>query len=184
MNPALTFTYWRLGKIEGRDALFYFAAQFAGGLAGVAACALAIGEWARAPEVRYAATIPGPGYTAAVAFGAELLISFVLMSVVLLASNHRRWASWTGCCCGALVALFISVESPISGMSMNPARTIGSAVPAHVYTALWVYLVAPLAGMLGAAECYVRARGAEAVLCCKLHHAPGVECIFRCNFFT
>jgi aquaporin Z len=77
-----------------------------------------------------------------------------------------------------MVALFITVEGPLSGMSMNPARTLGSALFARDWTALWVYFIAPPIGMLGAAELYLRQRGREAVFCAKLHHQNGKRCIF------
>jgi aquaporin Z len=83
---------------------------------------------------------------------------------------------------GMLVASYIVFEAPVSGMSLNPARTLGSAVHAHVWTALWVYFTAPLLGMLAAAQLYVSTRGLDAVLCAKLHHENLQRCIFRCNY--
>jgi aquaporin Z len=67
-------------------------------------------------------------------------------------------------------------------MSMNPARTFGSAVLAQVWTGLWLYFTAPPLGMLLAAELYVRLRGAKRVFCAKLHHHNDKRCIFQCNF--
>lgn len=178
-NPAVTLTFYRLGKVEGADALFYVLAQFAGGVAGVLVAALVFGELLADAKVNYVVTVPG-NFGVAAAFAAEVFISFVLMSVVLRASNHARLARRTGLLAGMLVALYISVESPISGMSMNPARTFGSALSAHVWTALWVYFTAPLAGMLLAAEVFART-GARAA-CAKLHHHNRKRCIFNCNF--
>jgi aquaporin Z len=178
-NPAVTLTFYRLGKVKGADALFYVLAQFAGGAAGVVLAALALGEFVSAPSVNYVVTVPG-SFGAAAAFAAEVLISFVLMSVVLRATNHARLARWTGLLAGLLVALYISVEAPVSGMSMNPARTFGSALSAHLWTAAWVYFTAPLAGMLLAAEVYRRA-GARAA-CAKLHHHNRKRCIFNCEY--
>ena len=63
-------------------------------------------------------------------------------------------------------------------MSMNPARTLGSALFARDWTALWIYFVAPPAGMLAAAELYLRQRGPGAVFCAKLHHQNRKRCIF------
>ena len=80
------------------------------------------------------------------------------------------------------MALYITVEAPLSGMSMNPARTFGSALPGHVWTAWWVYFTAPLIGMLLAAEFYARLKGPAAVLCAKLNHHTSKRCIFRCGF--
>jgi aquaporin Z len=77
-----------------------------------------------------------------------------------------------------LVATYITVEAPISGMSMNPARTLASAVPAQHWTALWVYFTAPLLGMFLAAEVFLRTKGAGSVACAKLHHENAKRCIF------
>jgi aquaporin Z len=77
---------------------------------------------------------------------------------------------------------YISIEAPLSGMSMNPARTFGSALSANTWTALWIYFTAPPLGMLLAAETYLRLAGARKVFCAKLHHHNNKRCIFRCNF--
>ena len=76
----------------------------------------------------------------------------------------------------------ITLEAPLSGMSMNPARTFGSALSAQVWTALWVYFLAPPLGMLLAAELYVRWHGVHRVLCAKLHHHNTRRCIFHCDY--
>jgi len=110
------------------------------------------------------------------------VISFGLMLTVLALSNDRALNRLTGLAAGALVALYITVEAPISGMSMNPARTFGSALTANSWASVWIYFVAPLAGMLAAAEVYVRWKGKASVLCCKLHHDNDKRCIFRCAF--
>jgi aquaporin Z len=180
-NPSVTWTFFRLGKVELWDAAFYTLFQFAGGVAGVMLASLALGKLVAHQSVNYAATLPGPDGPA-IAFLAEILISFVLMSVVLTVSNTKRLARWTGIFAGALVATYITIESPISGMSMNPARTFSSAVGAHTWMALWIYFVAPPLGMLLAAEFYRRLNASRAVACAKLHHHNNQRCIFRCNF--
>jgi aquaporin Z len=83
-----------------------------------------------------------------------------------------------------LVAIYITFEAPLSGMSMNPARTLASAVHAHRWTALWIYVTAPTLGMLAAAECHRRMPRAPRVLCAKLHHDNPMRCIFRCEYPT
>src|ERR1041384_854241 len=117
INPSTTLTFFRLGKIDKWDALFYVAAQFLGGSVGAISAAV-------------------------------------------------------------LVAIYITVEAPLSGMSMNPARTFASAVPAHHWAYLWIYFVGPVLGMICAAEVYLRTRGATHVLCAKLHHENAQCCIF------
>jgi len=181
MNPSLTLTYFRLGKIRGADALGYVASQFLGGLVGVFAVRLVLGMVLAHPSVHFAATAPGPSGIL-VAFAAEFMISALLMTVVLVVSNSRRWMPYTPWCCGALVATYITLEAPISGMSMNPARSFASALGAWQWTALWIYFTAPPLGMLVAAEGYVRLRGAHRILCAKLDHANTRRCIFRCGW--
>ncbi len=178
-NPSVTLTFLRLGKVEPWDAAFYVAAQFAGGVAGVLLSVALLGHALADPAVRYVATLPGPLGPKA-AFAAELTISFGLMSVVLWASNAPRLARFTGLFAGLLVATYITVEAPLSGMSMNPARTFGSAAVGQVWGALWVYFTAPLAGMLLAAEVHRRRR--RPVICAKLDHPAEGPCIFRCGY--
>ena len=127
--------------------------------------------------VNYVATVPGSGGPV-VAFTAEVVITFILMSVVLSVSNNQQVARFTGLGAGALVAVYITFEAPLSGMSMNPARTFGSAMPAQLWTSLWVYFTAPIIGMLLAAETYLRVKGARKIFCAKLHHQNDKRCIF------
>jgi aquaporin Z len=131
--------------------------------------------------VSFAVTEPGPGGLGR-AFLAEAVIAFLLMSVVLVVSNDPRTNRFTGLAAGACVALFITFEAPISGMSMNPARTFGSAAAAMRWNHLWIYFVAPPLGMLAAAEVRLRLAGAPPVLCAKLHHENAHRCIFRCGY--
>jgi aquaporin Z len=181
LNPAVTLTFARLGKIAGADACFYVVAQCIGGLIGVILAASAIGMAVAHPAVNYVVTVPGNGGPA-IAFLAEVMISFGLMLTVLLVSNHKRLAPVTGLFAGCLVAAYISLEAPLSGMSMNPARTFASALPAGIWTAFWVYLTAPPLGMLVAAEVYVRMKSLQQVYCAKLHHRNDKRCIFRCDY--
>jgi aquaporin Z len=182
LNPAVTLTFYRLGKIAPWDAAFYVLAQFAGGIAGMLLAAALLGGMLLAhPTINHVVTTPGAAGTA-VAFAAEAMISFGLMLTVLIVSNRPAINRYTGLAAGALVATYITIEAPLSGMSMNPARTFGSAFSADLWTALWIYFAAPLAGMLAAAETYTRRQGAQAVLCCKLHHDNDQRCIFRCGY--
>jgi aquaporin Z len=175
-NPAVTLTFYRLGKVRGHDAAFYVAAQFAGGVLGIAAAAAALGPWIASPAVNYVATLPGASGVLG-AFAGEAAISFVLMLTVLAVSNHARLANFTGIFAAALVACFITVEAPLSGMSMNPARTFGPDLVGGMSRGLWLYFVAPPAGMLAAAELYVAVKGHLAVHCARLwHHGPCLFC--------
>ena len=181
MNPAITLMFFRLGKIEASDAGFYVLFQFVGAVVGVFISLLLIGSPLAHPSVNFAATKPGMSGTL-IAFAAELFISFVLAITVLVVSNSSRLARFTSYFAAALVTAYITFEAPFSGMSMNPARTFGSAFPAHMFQALWIYFTAPPLAMLLAAELYVHAGSARAVYCAKLHHANRQRCIFRCRY--
>jgi aquaporin Z len=172
LNPATTLTFWRLGKVTRSDAVWYAIAQFTGGTVGAALTAWALRDVFLDPPVSAVATVPGP-LGVGVAFLAELVISFVLLSVVLRLGGVR----YTGLVVGAMVALYIAVEDPLSGMSMNPARTFASALVGGRWTALWIYFLAPPLGMLLAAEVYLW-RSGRAGGCAKLYHAADVRCIF------
>lgn len=180
-NPSVTLAFLRLGKVAAWDAIFYIVAQFIGAIFGVLLCAILLVPWISDPGVNYAVTAPGSN-GARGALLSEFVISFLLMAIVLLVSNSRRLAVFTGVFAGVLVATYITVEAPLSGMSMNPARTFGSALSAHVWTDWWVYFIAPPIGMLVAAEFYQRLFGAHNVICAKLHHTTGTRCIFKCGY--
>jgi aquaporin Z len=161
-NPAITLTFWRLGKISGRDAIFYVVFQFLGAIAGVGLAAALLGRFLASPEVNYVVTVPGPSGTGA-AFAAEFFMSALLMAVVLITSDRPRLAPYTTYCMGVLITIYVLVFAPVSGFSMNPARTVGSAVFAGVWTALWIYFTAPILGMLLPAELYLRLTGVHEI---------------------
>ena len=180
-NPAISLSYLRLGKIARWDAMFYVVFQFIGGVVGVAVSALVLGSSLAAPTTDYAVTIPGR-YGTAAAFFAELFMSTLLMGVVLWFTNRPSLANYTGYMVGILISLYVLFFAPVSGFSINPARTTGSAVFANVWTACWLYFTAPLLGMMSAAEVYLRIYGPAGILCAKLHPDPKYLCPFICHF--
>lgn len=180
MNPAVTLTFLRLRKTRGWDAVFFIAAQTFGGTVGVLIVAALFGSAFTDAPVNYAATMPGAGGPW-VAFIAELLISGVLMFVILTLSGAARLARFTGYAAGSLVALYITFESPLSGMSMNPARTFASAAPGMHWDNFWIYLCAPLLGMLAGAQLYLTVRGVQRLACAKLLHPTDERCI-HCGY--
>lgn len=181
INPAVTLTFFRLGKIKFFDAVFYIFAQFAGGMAGVFLAWLFLGELLSDASVNFILTLPGKnGF--AIAFVAEIIISFAMMTMVLWTSNSLKLSRFTPYFAGILVAFFITFENPLSGMSMNPARSFGSAFIAKNFTAIWIYFAAPILAMMFAAELYVRIKGAKEIYCAKFHHHNSKRCIFNCRF--
>jgi aquaporin Z len=180
MNPALTLTFLRLGKIKPWDALFYIVGQTGGGVSGVLFAKLLLGGVIEHPSVNYVVTVPGPAGVS-VAFLAETMIAGGMMLMVLSATNTPRLARFTGLFGGMLVFLCITFESPLSGMSINPARTAASALPSGTWTAAWIYFTAPIFGMFLAAEVYRALRGLTHLACPKYDHGTKQRCIF-CGF--
>ncbi len=178
MNPSVTLSFLYLGKVKPWDAVFYIVFQFLGGIAGVGFATLLIGVPLSHTAVDYVVTVPGSrGF--APAFAAEVAISGLMMWTILNISNSARFARYTPLFAGTLVATYISIEAPLSGMSMNPARTLGSAVWAVEWTGLWIYFTAPVLGMLTAASLF---RTRRRVHCAKLHHENNQRCIFNCEY--
>jgi aquaporin Z len=180
MNPAVTLTYYLLGRVRGWDALFFVIAQTLGGTIGIIALAAVVGSPFRGAPVNYAATMPGSAGPLA-AFLAEWLISAILMGVILIFSGNAKLAPRTGIAAGVLIASYVSLESPLSGMSMNPARSFASAAPGSNWEHFWIYLIAPPLGMLTAGRIFVMRMGHSRVACAMLSHSDSVPCI-HCGY--
>jgi len=178
MNPAVTLAFLRLRKLGALDAIPYVLAQFIGGLAGVLAVRQLLGMAFTSPPVSWVVTLPG-SRGVLVAFIAEAAISAGLMYTVLGLSASRRFAAYTGLAAGMLIALYVTFEAPLSGMSMNPARSLASAAPATMWQHLWIYFLAPILGMQAAAALHLR-RGPRTA-CAKLMHTPSERCI-HCGY--
>jgi aquaporin Z len=176
MNPAVTLAFLSLGRVAPWDAAFYTLAQCAGGVLGVVAVWLVLGRAFAQPPVRFLTTLPGPAGVG-VAFTAEVIMSGVLMLAILIVMSRARWARYTGLVAGALVASFIALAAPLSGMSINPARSLASALPSGIWSSIWIYLLAPCLGMWLATRAYLATGAVRAAGCAKLRHAADRPCI-------
>lgn len=175
INPAVTWAFLRLGKIGKRDAFFYTVFQFLGGIAAAFTMKALLGEPFTHMKVRYATTFPGPEHGPWVAFVAEFIITFILMLVVLLFMGNKKLEKFTGAAVAFLIMVYLWFETPLSGMSLNPARTFGSALAGGVWDGLWVYLTAPPLAALLAAELFVRMKGSDGIACARLAHGRDAE---------
>jgi len=176
MNPSVTLGFLSLGRISSRDALFYIGAQFAGGIFGVGVASALLGNRISHQSVNYAVTRPGhAGILIAVV--AEFVISFILFTVVLNANAQPKLMRFTGLIAGILVFLYISIEAPLSGMSMNPARSFASAFWLSSWASQWIYFVAPPVAMLAAANFFKRTSKSRGG-CAKFVHDDNYSCIF------
>ena len=181
INPSVTLGFLRLGKISGLDSAFYICAQFIGAVLGVALFAALMATWASDPAVNFIVTIPGAwGWWAA--FVAEFAITFAMFLLILESTTSLRLRRYTGLFAGGLLMTLIIIESPISGTSLNPARSTGSAVFAVGWNSLPLYFIAPPLGAQIAVLTYRRLRRGRDVPCAKLnHHPPGDPRALRCH---
>jgi aquaporin Z len=145
-NPAVTIGFWAAGQLPGRLVLPYLAAQCLGALAASASLA----------QLLPAAVAQGLGGTHSLlpprpTWLLEALLTATLMLLVLRVSvNAREKGNTAALAVGALVALEALVAGPLTGASMNPARSLGPAVVSGQLAGLWIYLTAPVAGALAA----------------------------------
>src|SRR5215469_9807139 len=180
-NPAITLTYFYLGRVHRWDTLCYIAFQFAGALLGVSIAHEVFGPQLSAPPVCYVITTPG-GYGQVIAFAAELVLSGLLMGIVLFATNHWSLVKFSPIAVAVITVSYYVLCPSLSGFSVNPARSLSSAFFAWVWQGIWVYFAAPCIGMLTAATIYLRNAGPEKIYCAKIFHDLRSTCPFNCHF--
>ena len=156
----------------------YAFAQTFGAVLGVLVVGAVAGE--AAATVNLGMTTPGAGYSASVALAAELVITFSLIFLVFWAVDRRSIARYTPYLAGVLIAVLVMIEAPISGTSLNPARSLAPAALMGMFDHLWLYFIGPIAGAVLAVAVY-RGIGGEktATGCAKLHHTDQYPCLFE-----
>lgn len=144
LNPAVTLGFWAYRVFPGRQIPGYLAAQTAGALAASGLLRMLF------PTSRtLGATLPAG--SAMQSFILEIVLAFILMLVILRVSQGARETGWfAGIAIGATVALEALFAGPICGASMNPVRSLAPALVSGNLSQLWIYLVAPLLGVLPA----------------------------------
>jgi len=152
INPAVTLAFFRLGRMHKWDALFYIIFQFTGGTLAVYLMTGIMGTMLTAPPVNLAITIPLQGVNKAL--GTEFITAFLMMMMVLFTSAGRL-SKYTRIIAACMVCIYVILAGPVSGFGMNPARSFASALPANTWTAWRIYMLAPVSGMLAAAEVFL-----------------------------
>jgi len=180
-NPAITLTYFYLGRVHRWDTLCYSASQFAGALVGVFVAHQILGQRLASAPVCYVITIPGE-YGSFIAFVAEFALSGLLMAVVLFATNRRSLTRLSPVIVSLVIVFYYALCPSLSGFSVNPARSFSSAIFAWVWQGIWVYFAAPCLGMLAAAVLYIHSMGSQRVYCAKVFHDLQSTCPFNCRF--
>ena len=158
-NPAVTLGFAVAGRFPWRYVPLYWIAEFSGGIVAAALAALLFGGG-------HGVHVPASGPLAR-AVGVEAVLTFFLMLVIIaVATDKRANGAIPGLAIGLTVVFDVLIGGPITGGSMNPARSLGPALfggaaPLSVY---WVYVVGPTLGAALAARLYEAIRGGE-------HHA-------------
>lgn len=175
INPAVTWTFYRLNKINGSNAWLYTIAQFIGACGAALLLKLAIGNWFGHEKINYGITGPMPPHTTMTAFCAEFIISFILMLVTLFTITSKRYEKYIALISGILIALYLIIELPFSGMSLNPARSFAGSLAANSWQYLWVYFIAPPLAMLLAAEIFLYCRKSQIPIMADKNEAGSLQ---------
>ena len=178
INPSVSLAFWLQGKMRFPDFAGYVAAQMLGGLAGAAALA---GAWgSHAANVHNGMTRLGPGWSLWQAGLAEIGCTALLVALIFVFVSSRRLMRWTPLMTWLVVAAMVWLESPISGTSLNPARSLGPAWISGIWQDQWLYAVAPpLGGLLGLGLFRLFRKKERHVLTGKLVHAPRYRSLFK-----
>jgi aquaporin Z len=139
MNPAVTFGFWLSRRLPARAILPYLASQMAGALAASALLRMMF----------HAQALGGthPSGSAMQSFALEIVLTAILMFVVLsVASGPKEKGLLAGVAIGGVIAFEVLFAGPISGASMNPARSLAPAIVGGSLGGVWIYLLAPLVG--------------------------------------
>ncbi|WP_462267006.1 MIP/aquaporin family protein [Mucilaginibacter sp.] len=167
-NPLMTWAYLRLNKITLPDAIGYVIFQFAGAVAAVFLLKLTLHEIFGAHPVNYSLSAPQNSYGLTHAFLAEFTIALIFVTAILFCNSAKRLEKYSAFIAGGLICLFVTFEQPYSGMSINPARSLAGAAGANQWGNLWIYFIAPVAGMFIASENFLYwQRRAQAALVTK-----------------
>lgn len=181
INPAISINFWILGKMRTPDMILYAAAQCVGAIAGAGLVKLLWGGWAQ--SVESGVTQPAPWLLPTGAVAVELVITASLVGVILAFLSRPRLHRWTGLAAGIWVALLVFAEAPLTGASLNPARSLGPALVTGDTRDLWIYFAGPLAGAALAASLWKRAGTRRHPVCAKLFHTHRYRChLADCRF--
>jgi MIP family channel proteins len=154
INPAVTIAFTMNRHFPGRDAVAYIAAQLAGASAG-ALVLLAV--WPDKPG-ELGATVPSVGVGSALVYEA-ILTAFLMFVIMAVATDTRAVGAAAAIAIGGTVGLDALFGGPVTGASMNPARSFGPALAAGEWQDFWVYVLGPLLGAALGAFAYQLVRG-------------------------
>lgn len=179
LNPAISLAFWLQGKIHPHDLACYLVSQFLGAVLGAG---MAVLIWrGRAASVHNGVTAPGMGYSIWDVFLLEMGLTCLLVLAIFLFLSSHRLMHWTPLMTWLLMACIYWLAAPISGSSLNPARSFGPALVSWFWRDQWAYVAASPLGALLAVVLFrlLNCVGIHDVLTAKLFHAPRYRCLFK-----
>jgi aquaporin Z len=178
LNPCLSLAFWVQGKMHKRDVVGYIIGQFLGATIGTFLVAVVWGRYAA--SINDGMTLPGEGYALWYVFLAEVFMTFLLVLSIFIFLSSQHLMRWTPVMTWLLVATMVWLGAPISGTSLNTARSIGPALVTWLWQYQWIYCIAPPIGALVAVAAFqLLTMGEGQLLTGKLFHVPNYRCIFK-----
>jgi aquaporin Z len=178
INPAVSLAFWIQGKMSRIDFLGYLIGQFCGGILGAFLLVQVWGE--SAASITNGMTLPGENYSLPFVFSAEIYMTFLLVLSISIFLSSSRLMHWTPLMTWVLMTTMVWLGSPISGTSVNPARSFGPALVTWFWQDQWIYYTAPILGSLMAVVVFQwLSMGRRSILTAKIFHVPHYRCIFK-----
>ena len=178
INPSVSLDFGAHGKMHHHDIIGYIVGQFLGAIFGEALLVLVWGNYAQ--SVSDGMTLTGARYPLWLVFFAEMALTALLVLAIFICVSSQRFMRWTQFVTWLLVAPMVWLEAPVSGTSLNTARSAGPALFAGLWTHQWISWVAPPLGALLAVGLYrLLALGEHDVVTGKLFHVPRYRSIFK-----
>ena len=156
INPAVTIAFTLTRHFSPRDAIAYIAAQLAGA---TLAALLLLGVWPSKPA-DLGATIPTVSAGSALLYEA-ILTAFLMFVIMAVATDTRAVGAAAAIAIGGVIGLDALFGGPVTGASMNPARSFGPALVSGTWTDYWIYLAGPIIGAAVGAFAYQLVRGQQ-----------------------
>jgi aquaporin NIP len=156
INPAVTIAFTLTRHFSPRDAIVYIAAQLTGA---TLAALLLLGVWPSRPA-ELGATVPTVGVGSALLYE-TVLTAFLMFVIMAVATDTRAVGAAAAIAIGGVIGLDALFGGPVTGASMNPARSFGPALVSGTWTDYWIYLAGPIIGAAAGAFAYQLVRGQQ-----------------------
>jgi len=143
INPAVSIAFWIRGKMKTKALVGYVISQMLGAVIG---CVPLLLWGAKGSSVDYGNTVPA--YGLGPAFLGEMITTAAIITVIFVFVGKESLRHYTPYTMPFLYCIMVCIEAPFSGCSTNPARSFGPAFISGVYTAYWLYWIAPFAGVV------------------------------------